>query len=84
MADATIDQILADATSETSVVASVQAAITSLQAQLTAALANVTIPAAVQTKMNTIFSTMTGNDTALAAALSANTPVTAAQVTATK
>lgn len=82
--DATVDQILADATNETSVISSVQAAITSLQSQLAAALSNVTIPPDVQTKLNTIFSTMTSNDAALATAITANTPVSPADVTATK
>lgn len=82
MSDVTIDQILADATQESSVISSVQTAIASLQSQLASALSGVTIPSDVQTKMNSIFSTMTGNDTALAA-LAAGTPVTPAQLTAT-
>ena len=83
MADVTNDQLVAEASNETTLQASVITLLNTVQAQLTAALANTAIPADVQAKMNTIFSTLTSNDAAVTAALTANTPVIAAQATAT-
>lgn len=73
--DVTIDQILAEATSETTLQGSIITLINSIQAQLTAALSGTTIPPDVQAKMNAVFSTLTSNDAAVTAAITANTPI---------
>lgn len=83
MADVTIDQLLAEAQSETTLQGSVITLLNTVETELTAALANVSIPPDVQAKMDTIFSTLTSNDAAVTAAITANTPVTPAQATAT-
>ena len=69
---ATLDQVLADVTAETTTIGGIQTLITGLQAQLAAALANVTIPPAVQTEIDSIFSVAEANKAALATALAAN------------
>jgi len=84
MADVNIDQLLADATNETTVIGSIQSAVAALQVELAKALSGVSIPPDVQVKMNSLFDTMTSNDTALANALASGTPVTPAQLTASK
>lgn len=80
---ATLDQVLADVSNETTLENSVLALLTSVQAQLAAALANTSISPADQAKIDSIFSGLESNKTALTAAITANTPVTPAQATAT-
>lgn len=80
---ATLDQVLQDVSDETSLEQSVLTLVGNIQDQLKAALAGTTISPANQAKIDSIFSGIESNKTALTAALTANTPVTPAQATAT-
>lgn len=71
----TTQQVLDAVTAETTLEQSAITLIANLQTQLTAALANTTIAPADQANLNTIFSDLQANATALTAALTANTPV---------
>lgn len=71
---ATLDQVLADVTSETTLENSIVTLLDSVQAQLTSALANTTIAPADQAKIDSIFTGLEANKTALTAAIAANTP----------
>ena|ERR1700720_3822136 len=77
----TTAQLLAEATAQTSIVASVQSAISALQAAVSAVPG---LTAQQQSDIDAAFAALTNNDAALAKAIAANTPVTPAQVTATK
>lgn len=70
----TTQQVLDAVTAETTLEQSAIALISNLQTQLTAALANTTIDPADQANLNTIFTDLQANATALSAALTANTP----------
>ncbi len=67
---ATLDQVLADVTAETTAIGSVQTLITGLQQQI----ANLGLSAADQAKVDAIFAAAEANKQALAAALAANVP----------
>lgn len=71
---ATLDEVLADVTAETTLIASLGTLITGLKDQLAAALADTTLPPEVQAKVDAIFAAAEANKTALANAVSANTP----------
>jgi uncharacterized protein YoxC len=71
---ATLDQILADVTAESTAIDSVVALIDGLKKQLADALAGVTLPAAVQAKVDAIFTGTEANAAKVAAALAANVP----------
>ncbi len=74
MADRTIDETLAAVTAEDTRTDSIIAFVANLKAQLAAALANTTIPADVQAKINQIFDTSTADAAKVDAALNANVP----------
>ena len=69
---ATLEQVLADVTAETTSIASISTLITGLQKQLADALAGTTLPPAVQAKVDSIFQATEANRVAIAAALAAN------------
>lgn len=71
---ATLDQIAADVTSEKTVIDSLAVLITGLKQQLDDVLAGVTLPPAVQAKVDEIFVAAEANKAALAAAVLAGTP----------
>ena len=71
---ATIDQVLQDVTDEGTLEDSIIALLTSVQTQLAAALANTTIPADVQAKIDSVFTGLEANKAKVAAAVTANTP----------
>jgi len=71
---ATLDEVLADVTEESTAIDSVSALIAGLQQQLKDALAGATIPANVQTKIDAVFAQAEANKGKLAAALAANVP----------
>src|SRR5438105_15488275 len=73
---ATLDQIAADITAETSAIDSLSALIAGLKQQLADALAGTTLPPAVQAKVDAIFADAETNKAKLAAALTANVPPT--------
>ena len=72
--NAQLDQIIADATAESTLIDSISAVVTGLQTQLTAALANESISGPTQAKINQIFAAAEANKAKLAAAVLANTP----------
>jgi uncharacterized coiled-coil protein SlyX len=71
---ATLDQILADVTQETTDIASISTLIKGLKQQLADALAGTTLSPATQAKVDAIFAGAETNKAAIADALSANTP----------
>lgn len=71
---ATLDQVLADVNSETTLENSVVALLNGVETQLKAALANTSISAADQAKIDGIFDGLEANKTSLTAAITANTP----------
>ena len=71
---ATIDQVLQDVTDESTLDDSIIALLNGVQAQLAAALSGTTIPPAVQTKIDAVFSGLEANKAKVAAAVTANTP----------
>lgn len=73
---ATLADIAADVTSESTLITGVSTLITGLQKQLADALANTTLPPDVQAQVDAIFATAEANKAALAGALAANTPPT--------
>ena len=74
MENETLDQLLADVQSESTVDDSIIALVGSIQSQLAAALANTTIAPADQDKINAIFSAVEANKAKISAAVTANTP----------
>lgn len=72
---ATIDQLVADVTAETTLEGSIITLLNNVEAQLKAALANTVIAPADQAKLDSMFSDLESNKAALAAAIAANTPV---------
>jgi uncharacterized protein YoxC len=70
---ATIDQIVAAVHDETTVVAGINTLLTALQAKITE-LAGGAISPEVQAKIDSAFAEITANNTALASAITANTP----------
>lgn len=79
---ASIDQVAADVTAETTVIDSISTLIGGLETQLAAALAGAGIPADVQAKIDAVFATAETNKAKLAAAVLAGTPVQPAPVAA--
>ena len=77
---ATLDQIAADMTEETTLIDGISTLITGLKQQLTDALAGTTLPPAVQAQVDAIFTTAEANKAKLAAAAVANTPAATAAV----
>jgi hypothetical protein len=71
---ATLDEVLADVTEETSIVDSVDAFIVGLKQQLAEALATENLKPETQAKIDTLFASVRSNKTKLATALTANTP----------
>jgi hypothetical protein len=71
---ATLDEVLADVTAETTQIASISALIDGLRQQLADALAGATLPPATQAKIDEIFTAAEANKAAIAKALAANTP----------
>ena len=71
---ANIDQVLQDATDESTVEDSLIAVTTNIKSQLDAALAGTTIPPAVQAKIDAVFTQLETNKAKVAAAVLANTP----------
>ena len=71
---ATIDDVLADVTAETTQISGLSTLISGLQTQLAAALAGTTIPAAVQAKIDAVFAAAESNKAALVAALNTGVP----------
>lgn len=78
---ATLDDVLADVTSESTAIDSVTALITGLKQQVADALSGVTLPSATQAKIDAVFTGLESNKGKLTTALAANTP--AAPVTPT-
>ena len=71
---ATLDQILADVTDESTAIDSIVTLITGLKQQVADALAGTTLPPAVQAKVDAIFTAAESNKAKIAAALAANVP----------
>lgn len=71
---ATLDQVLEDVTAETTQLDSISALIAGLRQQIADALAGVTLPPAVQQKVDAIFAQAETNKAKIATALDANTP----------
>lgn len=70
----TIDEVLQDATDESTVADSLIVVTTNIKAQLDAALAGTTVPPAVQAKIDAVFAQIETNKKKLADAILANTP----------
>jgi hypothetical protein len=70
---ATLDDVLADVTAETTQIASLSALIDGLKQQVADALAGATLPPATQAKIDEIFTAAEANKAAIAKALAANT-----------
>lgn len=79
--DETLDQVLQDVQNESTVEDSLIALTTSIKTQLDAALANTSISASDQAKIDAIFTGIEANKTKLASAITTNTPVPAAPAT---
>ena len=77
---ATLDQVLADVTAQTSQIASLATLTAGIKQQLADALAGTTIPPAVQAKIDAVFAGLEANNAAVTAAIAANTPPTPAPV----
>jgi hypothetical protein len=73
---ATLDEVLADVTAESTDIASLSALIDGLRQQVADALAGTTLPPATQAKVDAIFTAAEANKAAIAKALAANTPPT--------
>lgn len=71
---ATLDDITADMTEETTAIGGISTLVQGLRQQLADALSGTTLPPAVQAKVDAIFTAAEANKGALAAALAANTP----------
>lgn len=71
---ATLDQVLQDIADEKTAIASVSELIAGLRKQVEDALAGVTLPPAVQAKIDQVFEGAEANKKALADALAANVP----------
>ena len=71
---ATLDDILADVSAESSQIDGVTTLISGLEQQIADALSGTTIPPAVQAKIDAAFAGMQTNDAKIAAALAANVP----------
>lgn len=69
---ATLDQVLADVTAESSQINAVGALITGLKQQIADALSGATLPPAVQAKVDSIFATAEANKAAIQSAIDAN------------
>lgn len=71
---ATIDEVLADVTEESSKIDSLVVFIAGLKQQIADALAGVTLPPAVQAKVDQVFAAVEVNKAKVVAAMEANTP----------
>lgn len=71
---ATLDQVLADVTDESTRLDSISALIDGLKTQLAAALAGTTLPPATQAKVDAIFAAAEANKGKIDVALNANVP----------
>lgn len=71
---ATLDEVLAEVTDETSRLASMNKLISGLEQQLADALAGTTLPTAVQAKVDAVFTALQANKGQIDTALNANTP----------
>lgn len=80
---ATLDQVLADVTAESSQLDSLNALIVGIKQQLADALSGATLPPAVQAKVDAVFTQAEANATKIATAISANTPAAPISPTAT-
>ncbi len=72
---ASIDDIAADMTTQTTLLASLASFVQGLKDQIEAALSGATLPPAVQAKVDAVFAQAEANNAAIAAAMVANTPV---------
>jgi len=70
---ATLDEVLADVTDESTQIAGISTLIAGLKQQLADALAGTTLPPATQAKVDAIFTAAEKNKADIAAALAANT-----------
>ncbi len=70
---ATLDEVLADVTAESTQIDSIAALITGLKQQIADALAGVTLPAAVQAKVDAVFTQAESNKAKLADAINSGT-----------
>lgn len=73
---ASIDDLAADITAETTLIDGVGVLIAGLKQQLADILAGITLPPAVQTKVDAAFAVAEANKAKLAAVLSTNVPPT--------
>lgn len=73
---ATIDEVLADTTEESSKIDSLVVFIAGLKQQIADALAGVTLPPAVQAKVDQVFAAVEANKGRIVSAMEANTPPT--------
>jgi hypothetical protein len=73
---ANLDDILAKVAQETTDIGSLKVFIAGLKQQIADALAGVTLPPAVQAKVDAVFSGVTANDQAVIDAMAANVPPT--------
>jgi hypothetical protein len=71
---ATLEQVLADVTEETTLIGSLSTLTAGLKAQLDDVLAGINLPPVVQAKVDAIFAAAEANKAAVAAAITANTP----------
>ena len=71
---ATLDEVLAEVTDETTRLDSIQSLIDGIKQQLADALSGATIPPAVQAKVDAVFAGLTTNKAKLDKALNANVP----------
>ena len=78
-----LDDVLAATTKETTDIASLSTFVAGLQQQIADALAGVTLPPAVQAKVDAVFAAVNTNDAAVVAAMAANVPPAPAPAPAT-
>lgn len=71
---ATLDQVLADVTDESTKLDSLSTFIAGLKQQIADALAGVTLPAAVQAKVDAVFAGVEANKAKVVSAMDANVP----------
>jgi hypothetical protein len=71
---ATLDQVLADVTDESTAIDGISALLAGLKQQLADALAGTTLPPPIQAKVDAIFAQAETNKAKIADALAANTP----------
>jgi hypothetical protein len=71
---ATLDQILDKVTQETTDIGSLKVFIAGLKQQIADALAGVTLPPAVQAKVDAVFAGVAANDQAVVDAMAASVP----------